>query len=396
MKKLLTLGVSAALALGSSLLVSTTASAESLPLAATDDDCSIVIVDEGYSDTENLTIKLSTGYTGTGTRLTAAERELWIDSSTPNAWARRVPRQTFPVGHEDADLSLLRGSTVVSTGFAMADEQCLTPGLAPLQGRPPAPSKRIGDSSGGVQADVWTINPNGTTRYGEWTSDSRYADQMVIAGDLVGAGQRDISAVNAITDKNGDGRAEFLVRHRSDASLWYYVNLGNGYLKKGIQVGRNWNGMDQIFYAGNMVVGSSKEYVLARRASDGSLWRYDLTTAGLTNGTKVGTGWGSMRLMLSPGSMWGDSAWDVVGVRKDGLMFGYRVSNGKLNSVGQIGRGWNNMVLAAVPGDVTNDGRLDLLATDQDGVLYAYRNTATGFSAMGVVGMVDPSATILF
>ena len=46
--------------------------------------------------------------------------------------------------------------------------------------------------------------------------------------------------------------------------------------------------MDQIFYAGNMVVGSSQQYVLARRSSDGSLWRYNLTSKGLSNGTQVG------------------------------------------------------------------------------------------------------------
>lgn len=144
--------------------------------------------------------------------------------------------------------------------------------------------------------------------------------------------------------------------------------------------------MDQIFYAGRMVAGSSTEYVLARRGTDGTLWRYQMTNTGPKNGTQVGSGWNSMRIMLSPGSMWGDGAWDVVGIRKDGRMHGYRATAGKLYGIGEIGHGWTNMTLASVPGDINLDGRLDLVGINSYGKIYGYTNTSKGFVSRGIMG----------
>ncbi|WP_169512677.1 Ig-like domain-containing protein [Aestuariimicrobium kwangyangense] len=249
--------------------------------------------------------------------------------------------------------------------------------FSPFAGARPEATGRVGEATGDAIADVWGITGTGTLDFFKKTPTD------ISKVGIRGTNLTHISYLGAITDQNDDNRADLFYRDSRDQSLHFAYNLGNGYLKDGIKVGQNWGGMDQIFYAGQMVSGSPQQYVLARRGSDGSLWRYSLSSKGLSNGTQVGRNWNGMRIMIAPGNMYGDAAWDVVGIRKDGLMYGYRTVDGGLVSVGQIGHGWQSMTNAFVPGDLNGDKRLDLIGQRNDGSMWAYRNTATGFSSMG-------------
>lgn len=248
--------------------------------------------------------------------------------------------------------------------------------VAPV-GTMPRATGLLGEATGDRFADVWGIDAAGTLDFHRST-----ATGLVKVG-VRGQQLQDVSYLAPVEDENADHRADVLYRTKSDGSLWLGHNLGNGYLQPGVQVGSHWNVMDQIFYAGHMVAGSSTQYVLARRADNGTLWRYVLTPKGLSNGVQVGHGWGGMRVMMSPGNMWGDSAWDVVAIAQDGTMYGYRTHGGALQSMGQVGHGWSSTVSAFVPGDLTGDGRLDMMGVRTDGSVWAYANTARGWVGLG-------------
>lgn len=308
----------------------------------------------------------------------------WSNGDTttdPVAWDAVAPASyaqpgTFTVPGrvtvtEAGDASLAASATVtVSARSASA-------GFLPVSGSLPVATGLLGEATGDKLADVWGIDAQGTLDF------HRYTGSALVKVGVRGEQLDDVSYLAPVQDQNGDGRADFIYRTRSDGSLWFAYNLGNGYLKQGPKVGANWNVMDQIFYAGQMVAGSNTQYVLARRSDDGSLWRYTLTSKGLSHGVQVGHGWAKMRVMASPGSMWGDAAWDVIGIADDGNMYGFRTRSGQLDSIGKISHGWNATNSAFVPGDLTGDGRLDLMGQRDDGSVWVYRNTGTGWATVG-------------
>lgn len=250
-------------------------------------------------------------------------------------------------------------------------------GFTPMSGSGPKATSMLGEATGDKLADVWAIDRSGTLDF--YRSTTAGLVKIGVRGTQLG----DLSCLTPISDQNHDGRADLLYRRTSDGSVWIAYSLGNGYLKQGPRVATNWKSIDQIAYAGRMVAGSTTEYVLARRSSDSTLWRYTLSSKGLTNGVLMARKWGNMRAVVSAGNMWGDASWDVVAIANDGNMYGYLTRNGRLSGVGRIGHGWVGMNAVFVPGDLTGDGRLDLMSERTNGSLWAYRNTGSGWVSLG-------------
>ncbi|SKF61846.1 FG-GAP repeat [Mycobacteroides abscessus subsp. abscessus] len=256
---------------------------------------------------------------------------------------------------------------------------------AALPGVTVRPSGRLGEATADQYADVWALRTNGQVDFFRGTPSALVASQSVATG------LQNISAMTPIPDQNGDGQSDMLVRHASDASLWFYWVGLNGKLARGRQVGRYWNGMDQIFAVGALG-GGSTQFVLARRASDGSLWRYNLTRNGLTSGVQIGRYWKGMRIMVGAGDMSGDGRADVVAIRSDGTLWRYLGTPAStLGAATQVGRGWNSFPRAFVPGDMTGDGRLDLMGLRADGTawLYPLSGSSWGSGRMVASGLPD-------
>lgn len=233
---------------------------------------------------------------------------------------------------------------------------------------PPSPATNVmGDATGDGRADIWATigatrwspsNPrNGATEFYK-NMGLRF---MSYGGDVMDKQLGRATAMSPTVDWNGDRRADFLVR--LDGQLWLYYNLGDGHLARGPQVGSNWDGMDQVIFAGPLNA-DANQYVIAREASTGNLFAYVMRAGGrLSKVGQVGRGWGQFRFILGPGNNVGDARADLMAIDTQGRMICFAGrGGGAITSTGQCGRGWNGFSHAFVPGDWDGDGRWDLVS----------------------------------
>jgi murein DD-endopeptidase MepM/ murein hydrolase activator NlpD len=96
-------------------------------------------------------------------------------------------------------------------------------------------------------------------------------------------------------DFNKDGRGDLMARN-SAGELWGYYGTANGF--GFIQMlGQGWNGFSSIVSNGDHN-GDTNPDLIARRASDQTLWLYPGNgTGGFGNGVQVGSGWGAFPLI---------------------------------------------------------------------------------------------------
>ena len=229
----------------------------------------------------------------------------------------------------------------------------------------------LGDHTGDRIADVYAVDGRGRLQFyaGSTTGQLRYMGQ-------VGTGWAGMDYITQVADVDGDGRSDLLARRTSDNSLWLYRGTGNGYLKTWKQVGTHWGSMDMIVPVGSLT-GGSTQYVVARRATDGALFRYVMTRDGLSQVAHVGNNWNGMDQLLSVGDFTGDGRSDLLAIRGDGTLWMYAGAAGaNIASGKQVGRGWQGFVLAFSPGDLSADGRGDLVGKRGDGQVFTYQNNS--------------------
>ncbi|WP_394263900.1 S8 family serine peptidase [Trueperella sp.] len=243
-------------------------------------------------------------------------------------------------------------------------------------GTMPRGTDRLGEATGDRSADLWSVDENGSVHFYAGNGKGGFYHRGIVMCD-----QGQITEITPIPDVNDDSRADLLVRH-SDGTIHFYYSDGAGFLTKGPQAGHGWNGMDNIVFAGEF---AGRDYVVARQVASGDLYRYQLTSRGLSGAAKIGHGWGGMDVILAPGQFTGDSHADLVGISKDGKMFAYKgLRNGTFAGVGQIGHGWSSFTHATIPGDLNGDGALDMVGIRGDGRLFFFENRGNGYWAPSV------------
>ncbi|MDQ1059891.1 hypothetical protein QFZ23_003792 [Arthrobacter globiformis] len=119
---------------------------------------------------------------------------------------------------------------------------------------------------------------------------------------------------------------------------------------------------------------------LLAKDSAGVLWLYPGTNKStLPTRTRLGAGWNSMTMIVSPGDFNGDGRADVLARDSAGVLWLYP-GNGK-SGWGmrvRLGAGWNIMTALVGAGDSNADGKVDLLARDSAGVLWLYPGNGKG------------------
>ncbi|MGA4506991.1 FG-GAP repeat domain-containing protein [Propionibacteriaceae bacterium G1746] len=232
-----------------------------------------------------------------------------------------------------------------------------------------------GDQNGDKVADVYAVDQDGVLMVftGSTTRELTWQGR-------VGTGWDGMTHITQIADIDGDKRSDLLARRGDDNSLWLFRGVGNGYLTGWKKAGQNWGGMDMIVPVGSLD-GGPTQYVVARRAADGALFRYTLTPQGLTGIKHIGQNWGGMRQLLSVGDFSGDGLSDLLAIREDGTLWSYRgTATGGISWGQQVGRGWTGFTLAFSPGDLSGDGRGDLVGQRDDGAVFAYTNRVGSWS----------------
>ncbi|MGA4670171.1 FG-GAP-like repeat-containing protein [Propionibacteriaceae bacterium Y1923] len=233
----------------------------------------------------------------------------------------------------------------------------------------------LGDHTGDRVADIYAIDGQGRLQFFAGSTTGG----LTLLGQ-VGTGWGAMTYITQVADVDGDGRSDLLARRGNDNSLWLFRSTGNGYLSAWKKVGQNWGGMDMIVPVGSLD-GSSTQYVVARRASDGALFRYVMTPNGLTGIAHIGKNWNGMTQLLSVGDFTGDGRSDLLAIRGDGTLWMYAGAPGaNIASGRQVGRGWDGFALAFSPGDLSGDGRPDLVGKRNDGTLFTYVNRIGSWS----------------
>lgn len=229
---------------------------------------------------------------------------------------------------------------------------------------------KLGDHTGDGLTDIFATDAGGNLLFFRGSASG----PATFLGSR-GSGLGPMTSMNQINDITGDNRSDLLMRRGGDQSLWLYRSISLGYLEPWQRMGQNWGGMDQIVPAFNLA-GGSTQYVVARRASDGLLFRYTLTAAGLTDIRLIGQHWQGMRQILSVGDFNADGRSDVLAIRaSDGTLWAYDgTPQGTIGAGRQVGHGWNGFIRGFSAGDMSGDGRHDLLSQRNDGAVFVYNN----------------------
>ncbi|MFC4337236.1 FG-GAP repeat domain-containing protein [Salininema proteolyticum] len=197
----------------------------------------------------------------------------------------------------------------------------------------------------------------------------------------VGSGWNSMNAFITAGDFDEDGHSDVLGRRESDGALFLYKGNGDGTFKDRLQIGSGWNAMEFIVSAGDFD-GDGHMDVVASRKSNGYLYLYSGNGTGAFRSTvKIGSGWGSMNALVSPGDFDHDGHYDLIARRaSDGKVFFYRGhGDGTFDDRVEIASGWNGYGQIASIGDFDRDGELDLLAvSESEGRLYLYRGNGGG------------------
>ncbi|MGA4508651.1 ExeM/NucH family extracellular endonuclease [Propionibacteriaceae bacterium G1746] len=262
------------------------------------------------------------------------------------------------------------------TPYASSDHDPAIVGINTTPEAPPAtyPASGVfGDHDGDGIADIYVITAGGQLEL--WKGSATQATLLGTRGTALA----NVVSINQIGDWNGDKRSDALVVRPGDASLWIYTSDASGALNPWKQVGRNWQGIDVITYAGSLD-GSANKYVVARNKDNHRLYRYTLTANGLTGATVIGQNWDSMKFLFSVGDFNGDGLADLMGIRaSDSTLWLYLGQpNASIGYARQVGQNWHGFKAAFSPGDLNKDGRFDLVGVDAQGRMWGYTNNGRG------------------
>ena len=190
------------------------------------------------------------------------------------------------------------------------------------------------------------------------------------------------SLSDSTADFNGDWNNDVLARWTSTAVLKLYRGTGAGSLSIGAQIGTGWGGMSALETPGDLS-GDGAQDVLARQASTGDLWMYKGDGAGgwRLPRVRVGTGWNGMNAIIGVGDLTGDGRPDLVArSASTGVLYLYPgTGTGRWLPRSTIGTGWNRYSTIVGPGDFNGDGRADVLARERaTGILWLLPGSGTG------------------
>ncbi|HEY9407936.1 MAG TPA: FG-GAP-like repeat-containing protein [Jiangellaceae bacterium] len=222
--------------------------------------------------------------------------------------------------------------------------------------------------------DLAGTKPDGTLWLMSGLASGGYAPPRAL-----GAGWNAMTPVMIPGDWDGGRHDDLIAKRRTDGTLWLFSGQGRVPFASSRQIGAGWNTMNAIIAPGDWN-GDGNPDLMARQASDGSLWLYRGTgTGGFGVRSKIGSGWAAMDAVVGAGDWNGDRLIDLIARRSsDGTLWLYPGAGGNAFGTAQrIGTGWRGYLIVGA-GDVNRDGRPDLVARTPAGQLMLYPGNGAG------------------
>ncbi|MFT3943653.1 MAG: FG-GAP-like repeat-containing protein [Ancrocorticia sp.] len=186
------------------------------------------------------------------------------------------------------------------------------------------------------------------------------------------------AAMTSITQVKGfttTGQADIIALENT-GKIWLNTSHNNGITWK--EIATNWGWADHIVGVNNWG-GSGTAGLIARQASDGTLWYCSYTPErGFGDFKQIGTSWNGMKNLAFAGNWDHDIYPDLLAIDTNGRLRLYRGnSNGGLHTGFTIldeAGGWQNATSLTSGADYNHDGTPDILATWNTGGLWFYSN----------------------
>lgn len=279
----------------------------------------------------------------------------------------------------DYDLSLDR--KISSVKLVRTEYECTGNAYPHWISDPGTRSAGFGDLDGNRRADVLSRDVVGRLWFlpGDGT------------GRLVGSGWNALTAMTRHGDFSGDGREDLIARDR-DGRLWLYPGNGAGWFGARRLVGTGgWNGMSAVTAVGDLS-GDGRADLVARDGA-GKLWLYPGRGNGSFAARKaVGGGWQVMNRVLGAGDMNRDGRADLVARDRDGKLWFYAGrGNGSLAARTLIGSGWQVMHEVFAVGSYDGDATDDLVAVTNERYQGGFPDRLLGYRGTGTApGVLRP------
>ncbi|MCK2037352.1 VCBS repeat-containing protein [Microbacterium sp. SSW1-49] len=232
-------------------------------------------------------------------------------------------------------------------------------------------------------------------RFADVLARSSTGDLMVYPGTGVGSFRAPGVALSGWGDRpfttlgdfTGDGIPD-IARTEADGRLMLYAGNGSGGFRAPTQIGKGWGGFTQLI-GGIDFNGDRSTDIIARRPNgELALYRGNGRGGFIAGNTTIGRGWQSMTAVFYAGDFNGDARGDIVARKADGTLWLYPTTGkGTWGKAIRIGTGWRSMTALFGAGDLDGNGTQDIVARGADGTLYLYGgNGRGGFLAKRTIG----------
>lgn len=297
------------------------------------------------------------------------------------AWAELQPRQSIT-------RTGLRGGEYVWMAYGVSDSLLKAKGytnVASCKGVAPRPLD--GDQNNDRKADVLGIQANtGNLYYYKMTATG------LAPGVKAGTGWNSMLWMQQVNEVEGAATPNVLLAVRKDGAVFQYANLGAGRSGSAKQVGKGLVGYSNftvlplnnpIFPGMRMLLASKGDVLQGFVMADGMV--------DTEHPMNLATGWSTATKTIAVRNFDNDRLCDIISIRTDGSMQLHRINtdftkNDFLMPPVKIGSSWGAMGIVTSPGSLNGDHLSDLVSRRNDGNLYKYVNQGARWGTAEKIG----------